>query len=278
MRLLDLTLPSPADNLGLDEALLIAAEERAGGEALRLWELPTLAVIVGAGGSVAIDVNVAACEADGVPILRRSSGGGTVLLGPDCLCFSLILAYDRAPGLDQIPFSNQYVLNRTLTALRPLAPSGAIQGTSDLAIISPHAPTPGSPHPPTPSPQGRGGEIQLPLSPGERGLGGEGFAFKISGNAQHRKRRFFLHHGTLLSGFDLELIPKYQNPPERQPSYRQNRPHTDFVGNLKSQSEELKSLLIKEWQPVGEYSPVPWETMHELVKEKYSREDWNRRR
>ncbi|HEV3386905.1 MAG TPA: transcription antitermination factor NusB [Gemmata sp.] len=30
------------------------------------------------------------------------------------------------------------------------------------------------PHPPTPSPQGRGGENQSPLSPGERGLGGEG--------------------------------------------------------------------------------------------------------
>jgi 4-amino-4-deoxy-L-arabinose transferase-like glycosyltransferase len=30
------------------------------------------------------------------------------------------------------------------------------------------------PHPPTPSPQGRGGVNQSPLSPGERGLGGEG--------------------------------------------------------------------------------------------------------
>ena len=79
MRLLDLTLPDPAANLALDEALLLAAEE-GGAEVLRLWELPTLAVIVGSGGSVAIDVNVEACAADRVPILRRASGGG----GPGC--------------------------------------------------------------------------------------------------------------------------------------------------------------------------------------------------
>jgi lipoate-protein ligase A len=109
-------------------------------------------------------------------------------------------------------------------------------------------------------------------------LGGEGAAVKISGNAQQRKRRYFLHHGTLLCGFDLGMIPKYLNAPERQPSYRHNRPHTDFVANLKVQSAELKTLLINEWQPVDEYAPVPWETVRQLVTEKYSRDDWNRRR
>src|SRR5436190_1010338 len=109
MRLLDLTLPTAAENLALDEALLLAAEEGGAGEVLRLWELPSPAVVVGSGGSVAIDVNAAACEADRVPVLRRASGGGTVLLGPGCLCFSLVLSYTHAAGLDQIRASNQYV-------------------------------------------------------------------------------------------------------------------------------------------------------------------------
>ena len=51
---------------------------------------------------LAQDVDEAACQADGVPILRRSSGGGTVLLGRGCLLYSLVLSYDRSPALAEV--------------------------------------------------------------------------------------------------------------------------------------------------------------------------------
>lgn len=237
MRRLDLTLPTAAANLALDEALLIAAEETGAGEVMRFWELPTLAAVLGSGGSVAIDVNVAACEADGVPILRRASGGGTVLLGPGCLCFSLVLNYDSAAGLDDIRASNRYVLNRVATALHPVAATN-FEGTSDLAIDG----------------------------------------VKVSGNAQQRKRTHFLHHGTLLCGFELALISQYLNAPERQPDYRHNRPHAEFVTNLPATTDVVRRLLAAEWQVAGEYESVPLELAHRLVADKYGRDDWNRRR
>src|SRR5271165_3148381 len=99
MHTLDLTLPTPAENLALDEALLLRAEDGAGGEVLRLWEWPRPAVVLGAGCRLAEDVDEAACVADGVPILRRSSGGGTVLLGQGCLLFTLVLRHDRDAAL-----------------------------------------------------------------------------------------------------------------------------------------------------------------------------------
>ncbi len=237
MKVLDYTLPSPAENLALDEALLLAAEGGTGGEVLRLWELPTLAVVVGSGGAVGIDVNLTACEADGVPVLRRASGGGTVLLGPGCLCFSLVLGYDHAPGLNEIPASNRYILARVVRALAP-AVAAVVEGTSDLAA------------------------------------GG----VKFSGNAQQRKRRHFLHHGTLLCGFDLARVPKYLHPPERQPAYRRDRPHGEFVANLPLTADAAKALLVSEWRPDGEYGPLPLAAVRELVAEKYARDAWNRRR
>jgi lipoate-protein ligase A len=238
MHLLDLSLPTAAENLALDEALLLAAEESTGGEVLRLWVNPTPAVVLGAGGSVAIDVNTPACAADGVPVLRRASGGGTVVLGPGCLCFSVVLDYSSAPGLDQIPASNRYVLGRTLNAVRRVAPSASVAGTSDLAVDG----------------------------------------VKFSGNAQQRKRTHFLHHGTLLCGFDLGLVSRYLNPPERQPEYRRSRPHAAFVGNLPVDVETMARLLAEEWQPAGEYGPVPAERVRELVEQKYGRDGWNKRR
>ncbi len=235
MKLLDYSLPTAAENLALDEALLVRADE--GGEVLRLWESPAVAVVVGSGGSVGIDVNTAACAADSVPVLRRASGGGTVVLGPGCLCFSLVLGYTHAPGLSEIPASNRYILARVVRALAPVV-GAKVEGTSDLAA------------------------------------GG----VKFSGNAQQRKRTHFLHHGTLLCGFDLAFVSKYLNPPERQPDYRRDRTHAEFVANLPVSVEDAKRLLIAEWQPAGAYEPLPLDTVRELIAEKYSRAEWNGRR
>src|SRR5829696_211553 len=110
MQFLDLTLPAAADNLALDEALLLEAEAGRGGEVLRLWEWPSPAVVLGSGCVLRDDVDEETCAADGVPVLRRSSGGGTVLLGRGCLLYSLVLSQDRAPELGTIRSSYAYIL------------------------------------------------------------------------------------------------------------------------------------------------------------------------
>src|SRR5947208_12048415 len=179
MDFLGLTLPTLAENLALDEALLLQAEANPGREVLRLWEWPSAAVVLGAGGVLAADVDEAACLADDVPILRRSSGGGTVLLGAGCLLYTLVLDFERAPELGQIKSSYCYILNRLSEALA--LPELSCAGTSDLALA------------------GR----------------------KVSGNAQQRKRRHLLHHGTLLYAFRSEGMERYLRMPGRQPEYRQ---------------------------------------------------------
>lgn len=130
MRFLHLTLGSAAENLALDEALLLQAEEAASGPLLRLWEWPQLAVVLGTGCRLAEDVDSAACAADGVPVLRRSSGGGTVLLGAGCLCFTLVLPYRLDEALSEIRPSYHWILEHLLTAFA--LPGLAVEGISDL--------------------------------------------------------------------------------------------------------------------------------------------------
>lgn len=131
--LLDHTAATLDENLAVDEALLLAAEVGESGEVLRFWEWPRYAVVLGAGGSVAIDVNEAACRIDGVPIHRRPSGGGTVLLGPGCLVFSLVLNYSRAEQLRDVTASYRWILGRVAQALKAVADAQPV-GVSDLAM------------------------------------------------------------------------------------------------------------------------------------------------
>jgi len=237
MQLLDLTLPELADNLALDEALLLHAE--AGGpEVLRFWEWQRLAVIIGAGGKWAEEADAPACQRDGVPVMRRSSGGGAVLLGPGCLCFSLVLAYDRHPALSDLHASYRFILEATAAALAPLAPGIAPAGISDLAIADK----------------------------------------KCSGNSQQRKRTHLLHHGTLLCSFELANISRYLAHPPREPEYRCRRSHGEFVANLGASVSDAKQRLAAAWQADQPIERWPKEIVRKLVAEKYGHAEWHRRR
>src|SRR5437879_6318808 len=110
---LDRTLASPEENLAFDDSLLDA-----GHETLRFWESPIHFVVLGRSGRLEEEVNVAACEAAGIPVLRRSSGGGTVLQAPGCLNYSLALSLARRPALGNVRHSYSILLSRLARALR----------------------------------------------------------------------------------------------------------------------------------------------------------------
>lgn len=228
-----------AQELARDEALLLRAESQ-GGEVLRLWEAPRHAVVLGAGGKLAEDVDEAACRADGVSILRRSSGGGTVLLGPGCLLFTLVLEQERAAELQHVVPSYRWILERLAAALQPIAPGTCLEGSSDLAR------------------QGK----------------------KVSGNSQQRKRRYLLHHGTLLYDFDLPRMPRYLKMPQKQPDYREGREHLEFVANLASGRRTLEECVCQAWDVTlaNHDDMAVRDTARQLVAEKYGLDEWVRRR
>jgi lipoate-protein ligase A len=124
--------PDPIPGLAPDRALFQALESAGGEESLRVWESPSPVVVLGRGGVAARDVNLDACAADDVPIARRDSGGGAVVLGPGCLNYSLLLSLDRRPWLRDVRASYQEILGWLIDAL-PI-PALEIQGGSDLVL------------------------------------------------------------------------------------------------------------------------------------------------
>ena len=240
MHYLDLTLAGIAANLALDEALLIEAEERGSPPVLRIWEPDELAVVLGSSCRWRDDVRVDACRADGVALARRTSGGGTVVVGPGTLNLTVVLPIDAAPGLGAVDVAHRFVLDRLARALRERGTAVEVQGLGDLTV-------------------------------GDR---------KFSGSAQRRLRRHFLVHATILYDFPLEKIDRYTSLPRRQPSYRADRPHGDFLMNLELPRASLIEAIRSAWLPPGttaEAPAVPEETVRELVASKFSDPSWIQR-
>jgi lipoate---protein ligase len=237
MRWLDLTLPTPAENLALDEALLEDAEAAAGAtETLRVWEPAAALVVVGRSSRVEREVHADVCRELGVPVFRRVSGGAAVLSGPGCLMYALVLSC-QLRGMRAVDHIHQFVLDKLATALRPLAPAIARRGISDLAI------------------EGR----------------------KCSGNSVRLKHNHLLYHGTLLYAFPLELVHRCLPLPPRQPAYRSGRPHADFLTNLPAPAEAIRAALATAWEAHEPLAEWPQERTARLAAGKYSLPQWNDR-
>jgi lipoate-protein ligase A len=237
---LDLTYPDISWNLALDEALLIEVEERSQAPLIRLWEARQFAVVLGASGRMHEDVHVAVCEADGVVIARRSSGGGTVVIGPGALNVTVILPRDAAPGLEAVDRAQAYVLERTADALRRHSPDVQVKGSGDLTL-------------------------------GDR---------KFAGSAQRRLKRCFLVHFSILYDFPVALISRYTAQPRRQPAYRADRPHEDFVRNLALSRPALVDCLRLAWvadSATAQTVDLPEEAVRRLVAEKFGDPAWIKR-
>jgi lipoate-protein ligase A len=107
-----LTFSHPASNLACDEALLELCEKNEEDGFLRIWEPDHYFVVVGYSNRVVSEVNVTACEARGIPIFRRFSGGGTVLQGPGCLNYSLAVKHNPLGIPAELKDSYRFVLER----------------------------------------------------------------------------------------------------------------------------------------------------------------------
>ena len=256
---------TPEQNLACDEALLEACDSGEAGEVLRFWESPDFFVVVGYGQSISLEVDSAACRERGLPILRRSSGGGAVVQGPGCLNYSLILRIREHEACRTIASTNDFIMQRHRAVMARLAaalnPTPAISETWPPASLA----------------RGKAGElVNFPIAvQGVTDLTWRGW--KFSGNAQRRRRHTLLFHGTFLLHFDLTLVAALLPHPSRQPDYRQNRRHRDFLTNLPVSAKEVKSALIQAWSATAGPAEVPLAAMERLVAEKYGNSTWTDR-
>jgi len=237
-------LPTVEENLALDEALLEEAHEGLTAvPVVRTWMAEAPVVVVGSSSRIADEVDEAACGDLGVRIVRRPSGGLTVLLGPGCLMWSVVVPHPSgSPPIEQIHASMLEPLRGQLN--RAVADGGRSverRGSSDLVLVA---------------------------GPARK---------KCSGNALRVRRHAALYHGTLLDSFDIPLISRVLRHPPREPDYRARRPHGEFLANLGLGRSRLETLVREAFAAASVRSLYPLERVTRLVRDRYSDAAWTRR-
>ena len=207
MTLKDISFATPQENILFDDVLLALAEKGEAGEILRFWESAQPFIVLGRIGQAQEDVDAANAARDRIAVVRRSSGGGTVVQGPGCLNYTLVLSKKFHRDISDLRKSYQLISQYVINAVHELGVDAVFRPTSDIA-----------------------------LRQGEQ---------KFSGNAQRRGKNFILHHGTILYNFDLNLIPTYLKMPKDIPEYRRARSHLDFVTNIPIVPEEFKRAFSR---------------------------------
>lgn len=155
------------------------------------------AIVMGISGKAEELLNTQQHATHTLPLIRRFSGGGTVVVDSDTLFVTFIVNTKDVPIAAPFP---QHIMQWTSQIYSQIIPSLALK-ENDYVI-------------------------------GNK---------KCGGNAQHICKKRWLHHSTFLWDYDPAKM-NVLTLPNRRPTYRADRQHTDFVCTLKEHFPEYHPI------------------------------------
>jgi len=118
-------------NMGIDEALLSAVAEGRSLPALRLYRWSPPCVTIGYFQSLAAEVDLAACKADRVDVVRRLTGGGAVFHDKE-ITYSLVVPLGHPLAPDEILESYRRVCSGIVAGLGLLGVESSFAPINDI--------------------------------------------------------------------------------------------------------------------------------------------------
>lgn len=251
-RCLALETRTAIENMAIDEAILLARIENRVPSTLRFYRWNPSAASIGKHQSLHDEVDLAEAGRRGVDVVRRISGGGAVFHSfHDEITYSIVVKETEVRHLTDA---------RNATAVSHALSEGLVLGVQKYGT----RPAQGVIHCPALFLEGK----------------------KISGNAQARRRKTILQHGTLLLGVDPDLMYSILKVPRGATKSRMVRSVYAKVTGLRDhfpridEAELIASLLWGfsealgvQFQP-GALTPYEKDLAARLAREKYATEEW----
>lgn len=162
-----------------------------------------VSVILGISGKVPVLVHEAAARRDGVELLRRFTGGGTVVVDSNAFLISIIgNASQLSSGGAQVkPFPRELMRWSADCVYAPAFSRSRVNAGVELSF--------------------RENDYVINQSA------------KVGGNAQAISGDRFCHHTSFLWRVDPQSM-SYLKHPDKMPEYRADRPHLEFLSGLES--------------------------------------------
>jgi lipoate-protein ligase A len=197
----DLVSPNPSDD-PLGESVLDPGQ---GG--LRVFEPRDVRVVIGRGQDPRREVRFDVCQAGGIPLHRRATGGGTVVLAPGMVVVALRLAGGlRAPD---------DLFAQVNAALVP-----AVEAACGVRLVC------------------RGhGDLAV--------RGADGVERKVLGASLRQTTALAAYLGVFLVADAVPLMEGYLAHPSREPGYRGGRDHRAFCSHLGAHGCSVPSLIAE---------------------------------
>jgi lipoate---protein ligase len=235
---LELDLPS-AGHMALDEVLLDAVAAGRRPPILRFWGWTEPTLVLGSNQAVANELDLLAVERHGFTVVRRLSGGGTMLAEPGrTITWSLVTPVGPVAGMSFVE-SFAHLDRWAVDTLRSLGVDAGYRPINDIV-----------------SPSG-----------------------KIAGAAQARRRGALLHHVTMAYSMDPALLSELIRLGRPAVSDRGVRSAEKRVSPLDAlitlpRGEVVAALAAAAGAGPGRLDPAELEAASALAASKYARHDW----
>jgi lipoate-protein ligase A len=266
-RFVDTGACDAASNMALDEALLVMHEAGATPPTLRVygWCQPTLSL--GYAQSAQQEVDLAACQAQGVAVIRRPTGGRAVLHDQE-VTYSVVMPLILADGPQTITAHYRRIGMALAAALQALGlpvqlARSQVRPTPPRALASP--------------------ACFAALSRYELSMDGK----KMVGSAQKRAQRALLQHGSIPLWMDRQRLFQCLRVPSEHRAALVQAAHTTMgaVNEVAEQPVSLAALHAALRQGFGAtfgvdlvdmpISPEEWRLAQHLRATKYITDIWN---
>ncbi len=199
LRFLPLETNSAFENMAIDESIMNSMRDGNVPPTFRLYRWKPSAVSIGTFQGMSEEVDLAYCKRKNIDYIRRITGGGAVYHDYDGeVTYSIIL-----------PKGHRLVPDDIIESYKVLC-SGIIAGLSRLGIDSEFKP------------------INDVIAGGR----------KISGNAQTRRHRCVLQHGTILLDLDVRVMFSVLKVPEEKISDK-------MIADVKERVTSIREMLNK---------------------------------